>query len=87
MPDTRPGMTNANFETMAKHKHHRESSPGGSQRALRVGELIRHATMEPHAMRTADEPLLAAYLWQDHLDDGARLLSARNPRTKEGVPR
>ncbi|HTK97826.1 MAG TPA: dimethylsulfonioproprionate lyase family protein [Pseudomonadales bacterium] len=59
----------------------------GLWRRRMPGELIRHATMEPHAMRTADEPLLAAYLWQDHLDDGARLLSARNPRTKEGVPR
>jgi hypothetical protein len=38
------------------------------------GERIHHASNEPHAMRTADEPLLAAYLWQDHLDQGARLL-------------
>jgi hypothetical protein len=51
------------------------------------GDLIRHATMEPHAMRTADEPLLAAYLWQDHLGDGARLVRARNERTNEGMPR
>ena len=28
---------------MARHKHHRESTPGGSQRQLRVGELVRHA--------------------------------------------
>jgi len=29
---------------MARHKHHhREQSPGGSQRQLRVGELVRHA--------------------------------------------
>lgn len=41
------------------------------------GELIRHATMEPHAMRTEGQPLLAAYLWQDHLGDAARLVSAR----------
>jgi dimethlysulfoniopropionate lyase len=51
------------------------------------GERIRHATMEPHAMRTADEPLLAAYLWQDHLGDGARLVSARDTRTNQGMPR
>ena len=38
------------------------------------GERIHHASNEPHAMRTADEPLLAAYLWQDHLHEGARLL-------------
>ena len=29
---------------MARHKHHhRETTPGGSQRQLRVGELVRHA--------------------------------------------
>ncbi len=38
-------------------------------------DTIRHASMEPHAMRTTDEPLLAAYLWQDHLDEPARLLT------------
>lgn len=46
----------------------------GVWRAREPGERIRHASMEPHAMRTADEPLLAAYLWQDHLHEGARLL-------------
>lgn len=51
------------------------------------GDVIRHATMEPHAMRTADEPLLAAYLWQDHLGERARLVSAQAQRTNEGVPR
>ena len=28
---------------MTKHKHHRDQGPGGSQRQLRVGELVRHA--------------------------------------------
>ena len=43
---------------------------------LRIpGEIVHHASMEPHAMRTTDEPLLAAYLWQDHLHEGARLLA------------
>jgi ribosome-binding factor A len=28
---------------MARHKHRQESTPGGSQRQLRVGELVRHA--------------------------------------------
>jgi ribosome-binding factor A len=36
-----PGTTDEKF--MARHKHHRESTPGGSQRQLRVGELVRHA--------------------------------------------
>jgi len=43
------------------------------------GDVICHVSMEPHAMRTADEPLLAAYLWQDHLADGARLVRASHP--------
>jgi len=29
-----------------RHKHHRDSSPVGSQRQLRVGELVRHALAE-----------------------------------------
>jgi len=36
--------------------------------------VITHASMEPHAMRTGAEPLLAAYLWRDHLHEPARLL-------------
>jgi hypothetical protein len=42
------------------------------------GERIRHASLESHAMRTRYEPLLAAYLWEDHLDEGARLLVERD---------
>ena len=49
-------------------------------RARVPGERIHHASMEPHAMRTAGEPLLAAYLWQDHLHQGARLLPASSAR-------
>ena len=62
MRDTRPGMTNANFETMAKHKHHRESSPGGSQRALRVGELIRHAVADMLTRGDVHDPVLEGHL-------------------------
>lgn len=40
------------------------------------GDLINHASMESHAMRTQSEPLLAAYLWQDHLHVSAQLASA-----------
>ena len=36
--------------------------------------VITHASMEPHAMRTGAEPLLAAYLWRDHLHEPARLV-------------
>jgi histidine ammonia-lyase len=37
------------------------------------GERIEHASGEPHAMRTTAEPLLAAYLWHDHLHERAQL--------------
>ena len=40
------------------------------------GELINHASMESHAMRTQTEPLLAAYLWQDHLHMAAQFVNA-----------
>src|SRR6187455_92884 len=55
-------MTNANFETMAKHKHHRENSPGGSQRALRVGELIRHALADMLTRGEVHDPVLEGHL-------------------------
>ena len=45
------------------------------------GDVITHASMEPHAMRTNAEPLLAAYLWQDHLDESARLVNPARPGT------
>jgi hypothetical protein len=41
--------------------------------------VIQHASMEPHAMRTGAEPLLAAYLWRDHLHEPARLLERAAP--------
>lgn len=49
----------------------------------RAGQIIRHASMEPHAMRTDAEPLLAAYLWLDHLHEPARLVG----RAEQGEPR
>jgi len=39
-----PGVKAGHDKTMARQKHtQRDSAPGGSQRQLRVGELIRHA--------------------------------------------
>jgi hypothetical protein len=49
----------------------------GVWRTRAPSATIHHAPMEPHAMRTTDEPLLAAYLWQDHLDKPARLLASQ----------
>ena len=38
------------------------------------GAAIRHRSMAIHAMRTDESPLLAAYLWTDHLDTPATLV-------------
>jgi len=46
----------------------------GPWRQRSPASVIEHASMEPHAMRTDVEPLLAAYLWRDHLHAPARLL-------------
>jgi hypothetical protein len=45
----------------------------GRWRERVAGERIEHGAHEPHAMRTAAGPLLAAYLWHDHLHERARL--------------
>ncbi len=36
----------------------------GNWRRRAPGELLHHLSEEPHAMRTADDPLLALYLWR-----------------------
>jgi ribosome-binding factor A len=62
MPGTRPGMTLPHRNAMARQKHHREQSPGGSQRALRVGELIRHAVSEMLTRGDVHDPVLEGHL-------------------------
>ena len=47
---------------MAKHKHHRDSTPGGSQRALRVGELVRHALSDMLTRGEVHDPVLEGHL-------------------------
>jgi ribosome-binding factor A len=49
---------------MARHKHHRDrdSESGPSQRALRVGELIRHALAEMLARGDVHDPVLEGHL-------------------------
>ncbi len=74
---TYPEHAHPAAETYAVVSGHAEWRQGDRVwRARPPGERIRHASMEPHAMRTADEPLLAAYLWQDHLHEVAKLLHA-----------
>ena len=46
---------------MARQKHHRETTPGGSQRALRVGELIRHAIVDVFIHEGVHDPVLSSH--------------------------
>ena len=47
---------------MAKHKSHRESTTGGSQRQLRVGELVRHAVSDLLTRGEVHDPVLEGHL-------------------------
>jgi len=47
---------------MSKHKHSRDQGPGGSQRQLRVGELVRHAIAEMLARGDVHDPVIEAHL-------------------------
>jgi ribosome-binding factor A len=45
-----------------RHKHHREGNLGSSQRALRVGELIRHAVSDMLTRGEVHDPVLEGHL-------------------------
>src|SRR6476469_10535593 len=64
MPGTGPGVTTSVFEIfMASRKQHpRESSPGGSQRQLRVGELVRHALAEMLTRGDVHDPVIEKHM-------------------------
>ncbi|HEX5212872.1 MAG TPA: 30S ribosome-binding factor RbfA [Pseudolabrys sp.] len=48
---------------MARHKsHHRDNAPGGSQRQLRVGELVRHAIADMLARGDVHDPVIEGHL-------------------------
>ena len=48
---------------MARHKNqHRDNAPGGSQRQLRVGELIRHAVAEMLTRGDVHDPVLESHM-------------------------
>jgi ribosome-binding factor A len=48
---------------MARHKHqHRDTAPGGSQRQLRVGELVRHALAEMLTRGDVHDPVLESHM-------------------------
>ena len=63
MPGTRPGRTKESMKRMARHKqHHRDLSPGGSQRQLRVGELVRHALADMLTRGEVHDPVIEGHL-------------------------
>jgi ribosome-binding factor A len=48
---------------MTRHKHHhRDTTPGGSQRQLRVGELVRHALADMLARGDVHDPVIEGHL-------------------------
>jgi len=48
---------------MARHKHHqRDQGLGGSQRQLRVGELVRHAVADMLARGDVHDPVIEGHL-------------------------
>ena len=47
---------------MTRKKHHHESTPGGSQRQLRVGELVRHALAEMLTRGDVHDPVIESHL-------------------------
>jgi ribosome-binding factor A len=63
MAGTRPAMTNDIFGfAMRKKDHHRDSGPGGSQRQLRVGELVRHALADMLTRGDVHDPVIEKHL-------------------------
>jgi ribosome-binding factor A len=48
---------------MPRHKqHHRDSGPGGSQRQLRVGELVRHALADMLTRGDVHDPVIERHM-------------------------
>src|SRR6186997_101885 len=63
MANTRPAIKCDFGFAMARHKqHHRDSPPGGSQRQLRVGELVRHALAEMLARGDVHDPVIESHM-------------------------
>ena len=56
-------MTNTNWllAKMARHQH-RDQSPGGSQRQLRVGELIRHELADMLSRGDIHDPVIEGHM-------------------------
>ena len=57
------GHDNESVKLMTRHKqHHRDSGPGGSQRQLRVSELVRHALADMLARGEVHDPVIEGHL-------------------------
>jgi ribosome-binding factor A len=59
MPGSSPGMTN---EKMPRQQHRRDHDAGGSQRQLRVGELIRHELADMLSRGDIHDPVVQAHM-------------------------
>src|SRR5262244_239624 len=55
-------MTDAIWARPMRHKHHRDSTAGGSQRQLRVGELVRHALAEMLMRGDVHDPVIEGHI-------------------------
>jgi ribosome-binding factor A len=63
MAGTSPAMTKEPMIVMARKKHREHSSPAApTQRALRVGELIRHAVAEMLTRGDVHDPVIEGHL-------------------------
>jgi ribosome-binding factor A len=63
MAGTSPAMTNYFRETtMPRHHQNKGSAPGGSQRQLRVGEVVRHAVAEILSQGSVHDPDLEGHI-------------------------
>src|SRR6202790_2383036 len=58
MPGSSPGMTG---EKMPRH-HKKDSAPRGSQRQLRVGEIVRHAVADIMSQGSVHDPDLEGHI-------------------------
>src|SRR5579885_3325520 len=62
MAGTSPAMTSHCWIEKMRNKNHSDQGPGGSQRQLRVGELVRHAIAEMLARGDVHDPVIEGHL-------------------------
>jgi ribosome-binding factor A len=61
MPATSAGMTTLR-DTMPSHHNKKGSAPGGSQRQLRIGEVVRHAVADILSQGSVHDPDLEGHI-------------------------